>query len=313
MVVKIEMKVNYQYWEQNKGFEEKQAKIYNEHNPGPQPATEQQIIERYKREEIDPKTVRYAFSKEGKLLAYIQARDYTEIKETHLGYPWAISSCPEEVQDKLFDEMLDYIKQREQANEYKIRMNASIQQSRVVDFFKKKNLSVKLETYRFNLDIKKISHSKYSDSEYTTRLATNDDLDLLVNLLKADGRFTGQFSSDDDIVNYFKDRVLKDGHAILVFKNEKLVMASAPLIFKLPNDEERESLIMRFHSFLKGNEKAFEPLLIGLAKECVDTNYGIDKPFAIFAAGDDEFISVIEKYNPEKIVNGFSFGLEELD
>lgn len=310
----MEMKVEYKYWEDNKGFEEKQAKIYNENNPGPQPVTAEQIIERYKREEIDPKTVRYAFSEEGELLAYIQARDYTQIKETHLGYPWAISSCPEKVQHKLFDEMLDYIKQREKANEFKIRMNASIQQNKVLDFFKMKDLQVKLKTYRFNLDIKKIGNSKYSESEYTTRLATNDDLDSLVNLLKADGRYTGQFSSDNDIVSYFKDRVLKDGHTIIVFKDDELVMASAPLIYKLPNDGDKESLIMRFHSFIKGNESAFEPLLIALAKECVHTNYGIDKLLAIFAAGDDdEFISIIEKYDPEKIVNGFSFGLEELD
>ncbi|MHA1969090.1 MAG: hypothetical protein ACW964_14985 [Candidatus Hodarchaeales archaeon] len=49
-----------------------------------------------------------------------------------------------------------------------------------------------------------------------------------MNLLKADGRFSGQFSSDEDIENYFKDRVFKDGHAILIFKDDQLVMASAP-------------------------------------------------------------------------------------
>ena len=56
------MKIIYKDWEQDKGYEEEQAKIYNENNPGPQAITSKQIIERYKNEKIDPKTVKYAFN-----------------------------------------------------------------------------------------------------------------------------------------------------------------------------------------------------------------------------------------------------------
>ncbi|MHA2307215.1 MAG: hypothetical protein ACXACU_17690 [Candidatus Hodarchaeales archaeon] len=167
--------------------------------------------------------------------------------------------------------------------------------------------------YRYNLDVKETAKLNYSKEDYTSRLGTEEDLDILVNLLKADGRFSGQFSSDEDIENYFKDRVFKDGHAILIFKDDQLVMASAPLIFKLPNDDDRESLIFRFHSFLEGNEAAFELLLINIAKECVDSNYGVDKPLAFFASDTDskDITSVLESYNSEKTVTGLSFGLEE--
>lgn len=307
------MNIRYQNWEPNKGLEEKQAEIYNQNNPRPQPVTAQQIIDRYKQEKIDPKTISYAFSEKDELLAYIQARDYLQIKETHLGYPWATTNCSAEVQDKLFDEMLDYVKQRDEAKELTIRMNAPTRRQDIVDFFKKRNVKVMSKGYRYNFDVKEIAKSDYSKDDYTSRLCTEEDLDILMNLLKTDGRFSGQFSSDEDLENYFKERVFKDGHAILIFKDEQLVMASAPLIFKLPNDDDRESLIFRFHSFLEGHEAAFKLLLMSIAKECVATNYGVDKPLAFFASdtGSKDIVTVLESYNSEKTQTGLSFGLEE--
>ncbi|MHA1969092.1 MAG: hypothetical protein ACW964_14995 [Candidatus Hodarchaeales archaeon] len=62
------MNIRYQKWEPNKGLEEKQAELYNQNNPGPQPVTAQQIIDRYKQEKIDPKTINYAFSDTGSRL-----------------------------------------------------------------------------------------------------------------------------------------------------------------------------------------------------------------------------------------------------
>ena len=46
---------------------------------------------------------------------------------THLGFPWALPECPEEVQERLFEEMLDYIKTREEAKKYAILMNTAIE------------------------------------------------------------------------------------------------------------------------------------------------------------------------------------------
>lgn len=305
------MKIIYKYWEQDKGYEEKQAKIYNENNPGPQPVTSKQIIERYEREKIDPNTVKYAFSENDELLAYIQARDYSLINETHVGYPWASSNCPKEVQDKLFNEMVEYTKQRDQIKKYKVRMNASTSRQEIIDFFKAKNLELRSESYRYNLDIKEVSNSDFSNDEYTTRLATENDLNLLIDLVKADKRLSGAFSSDNDMKDYFTGKVLKDGHAILVFKKDQLVMASAPLIYKLPNDNERESVILRFRAYLDEHEAAFKVLLINIAKECVNTNYGIDKPLATFVAGTESiFISTVEEFKGEKTVSGLHFGLK---
>ncbi|MFX1283171.1 MAG: hypothetical protein ACFFB5_05925 [Promethearchaeota archaeon] len=310
------MKVNYRYWEPNQGLEELQAKIYNENNPSTQPVTGQQIIERFEREKIDPKTIRYAIDEEGNPLAYIQARDYDPIEETHLGYPWALPNCPEGVQDKLFDEMLEYVKQREIAKKYDIRMNASIDDKKVMDFFKGKGLVEKSKGYRYEIDMNEVNKSDYVEKDFTTRLATMDDIDLLVDLIKTDGRYFGQFGSDEDIVTYFKDRVLKDGqekgnNAVMVFKNDTLVMASAPLVFKAPGEEE-ERLILRFHAFRPGNEQAYKPLIINIAKECVSNNYGTDKPLSTFIGPrDSEFAAILGKYKPNKVLTGIAFGMKD--
>ena len=38
-----------------------------------------------------------------------------------------------------------------------------------------------------------------------------------------------EFTNDDEIVNYLKNRVFRDGGCVLVFKEEELVCSSAPL------------------------------------------------------------------------------------
>ncbi len=306
------MKVEYKYWEKGTGFEEIQAKIYNENNPENQtPITAKDIIERFEREKIDPKTVRYAFAGEdNKPLAYIQARNYPEIKETHLGYPWALSECPEEVQHKLFDEMLSYLQTKD--SDLAIRVNVPLSNENIVNFVATKDQLVKIgKSYRRELDVHKLKQQTSSQKGYNIRKASKEDVDILVELIKTDGRYSGQFTGDEDIIKYFSDRVLPDDHCYLAFKDDKLVMASAPLITKLPGDTE-ERLILRFHSFLPDHEPALEPLLIDIAKECVST--GLDtKPLAFFEGFNESkvFKNIIKNFEPvNSEVLGFTYGLK---
>ena len=75
---------------------------------------------------------------------------------------------------------------------------------------------------------------------------------------------------------------------------------------------EIRSLVFRFHSYIKGNEDAFRPLLINLSKECINENYGVDKPLTFIAGvGDSSFVSIIEDYEHEKVLTGYTFGLKE--
>ena len=280
----INMKVTYKYWKADAGLEKLQAEIYNANNPErQQPVTEQEVVERFEREKIDPKTARYAFVNE-KAIAYIQARDYPDPKETHLGYPWALPECPEEVQDKLFDEMLSYLKTRDVG--FDIRINAYIRQKKNLKFIKgKKSLKEISQNLRHEFDVKQISQLTPDERDYKFRKATMEDVDILVQLIKEDGRYTGQFSGDEDIAKYFSERVLPANHCFLVFREEKLVMATAPLVAPRPGDSE-ERLFLRFHSFLPDNETALKPLLIQVGKECVST--GMDsKNLSIFEGSND--------------------------
>jgi len=310
------MNIIYRYWEPNQGLEEIQAKIYKDNNPDErfELVTAQLILARYEREKIDPRTVRYALTEDGRPLAYIQARDYVQIEETHLGYPWALKGCPREVQNKLFDEMLEYITQREEAEEYAIRMIAPMNREENVKFFKNKGLIVKSIGFRFKFDVNRISEMEYTDSEYSYRLATTEDINLLVELIKADGRYIAEFETDEEIVRYFKDLVFKVGHVILVFKDDQLVIASAPLIFKSLVDG-KENLILRFFVFLPGHEKAFKSLIIGISKECMKANYGMDKSLITrensYKDRDSRLLEVIEEFKPEKEVSELVFGLEK--
>lgn len=306
------MKIKYKYWEKDGGFEEIQAKIYNKNNSeNPNPVTAKDIIDRFEREKIDPKTVRYAFTEDKKPLAYIQARDYKAVKETHLGYPWALDGCPAEVQHKLFDEMLAYLKTRD--SEYAIRVNSSVSNEKIFEFMKNKDQLTKIgKNYRHEFDVHKLKPQTATDGGYTTRKATKDDVDILVNLLKSDGRYTGQFSDDTEIAKYFSDRVLPDDHCYLIFRDDKLVMASAPLIIKLPGDSE-ERLILRFHSFLRDYESAFELLLVNIAKECIES--GLDtKPLTIYEGVNDSEVTknIIKKFEPiNSEVTGITYGIKE--
>jgi hypothetical protein len=301
----------FRYWEPDKGLEEIQAKIYNKNNPEQQPATAEQIRERFDSEKtFDPKTVRYAFSDDGEPLAYIQARDYEDLKETHLGYPWALDGCPADVQHKLFDETLEYIKQREIAKDYSIRMNAGIVQKDVLSFFKEKGLQEVSKNYRYNVDLGKLGELE-NDTHFTYRKGTKEDIGNLVELVKADGRYSGQLSSDEEIEKYFSERVIPADHAILVFDGDRLVQASAPLLFKQPGEEE-ERLILRFHGRRPDTSPlAWKSLLIGVARECLETNYGTEKPLSVYHGSNDpsEELDFTLSLSPSKEVTGYSFGI----
>ncbi|MHA2296354.1 MAG: hypothetical protein ACXAEU_11955 [Candidatus Hodarchaeales archaeon] len=109
------MKVIYRYYESDKGLEEIQAKIYNyELKRSPKSnddeVTAESIKQRFIDEKKDPKFVRYAFTEDGNPLAYIQAS--IRAKQTFIGYPWSMDSCPAEVQDKLYSEMLAYAREK---------------------------------------------------------------------------------------------------------------------------------------------------------------------------------------------------------
>ncbi len=103
-----------------------------------------------------------------------------------------------------------------------------------------------------------------------SRPATKDDIDLLIEVALSDPQLNRAFPDKDGFRNYFENRVLKDGHAVLLLDGDKVVAASAPLKMEpngvfLLGDEER--VLMRFTAIRPGYSYAWKRLVVEIAKE----------------------------------------------
>lgn len=267
------MEVKYTVWEPDMGLEDIQAEIFSHASGIPERA---EVI-RERNLQRAPEMTRYALSKEGKPLAYVTARDSSsETGRTYVGYPWTMPSCPSDVQLKIFDEMMNYLDVREETKEIGTTI---IQRSKLrdtqLDFFKSRGFVEDTHIFRYilPLDVVETSNLEVSNeaAALTSKVATENDMDHLVEIFLADESLRNQISDEEGIKSYFRDRVLKDGHAVILFDGDKVVAATAPLRFQPNNarvfgDEER--IIMRFTAMKPGYNYAWPRLLVELAKEC---------------------------------------------
>lgn len=271
------MKVQYKKWESGKGLEDIQAKIYTEVS-GLQ-ARAEQIAPR--NDDRGSDATRYALTEDGKPLAYVtSATGGDEPWRGFIGYPWSMKDCPSEVKDKIFDELLDHVYSIDGVKQVRTAVvEGSKTKKEQIKYFKEKGFveAERYFTYSKDLDIEKSAaidiKKKFEgkEAELTSRVATEEDIPALVELCLADPNLRRAFPTDEAFSAYFKDRVLKDGHCVMLFDGDELVSASAPLKFApdgniLQGDEER--YIMRFTAARSGYEFAWNRLTIELAKEC---------------------------------------------
>ncbi|MFW9917596.1 MAG: hypothetical protein ACFFGZ_18495, partial [Candidatus Thorarchaeota archaeon] len=305
-----DMNVEYRYYAPNQGLEEQQAKIFNKAAKPPAQATGKAIQERYEQENVDPKTIRYAMTANGTMLAYCQARDYPALGETHIGYPWALPKCPPEVQEKLFDDLLAYLKEREET--LTIRTSAALDWETQIAFFKKRGL-VEIEhgfQYLVDLDVTEASQLEKDtvDNSFTSYIATDADLDVLLEIINADPVAKSIFPDDETWIRYFRERVLPDGHAVILFHEDQIVAASAPL--RVPPGKE-EHIIFRFQATRPGYASAWKALLIEIAKECLAAGW-TDLPlrvnFGFFS--NSPLAQLLARLQPDLEVSSIRFGLE---
>ncbi len=299
------MKIIYRYYEPEKGYEAYQATVFS--NSTGIKVSPQEIQDRIKREKRDPKFIRYAFTEENEFLAYCQAV-WDEKKSISIGYPWATPNCPLEVQNHLFDELLEYIKQKNPAEiHYWLRHSWEDQ----IEFFKKKGFILKIEGLMFDFYPNKISKMQIIEEGYTYRTATMDDLDLLVEVGRQDNVLKNIPSlTKDAMTAYFKDKVLKDGHAILIFNSEgEIICATAPLQ-EYPDQESDDHIILRFTATRPGYESAWPLMLKATAQECISAGW-LEKPIRIFADGDSEMAQRLKKLEPDVKPNYYLYVLKE--
>ena len=299
------MKVKYVVWEPDKGLEDIQAKIFSHASGIPERA---ELI-RQRNLQRAPEMTRYALTEDGEPLAYVTARDSSSGEgRTYIGYPWTMPGCPEEVQLKIFDELLSYLEEREETNEIGTtiitRSNLRDQQA---EFFKKRGFDEdeRIYTYILPLDVVETSKLKVSEraSALKCKTATADDLDHLVEIFMAEESLRIQVADEDAAKSYFTDRVLQTGHAILLYDGDKVVAGTAPLRFqpdgnRVSGDEER--IIMRFTAIRPGYEYAWTRLLVEMAKECKKAGWA-DIPIQAesWVTGDGPAIAGLAEIRPE--------------
>jgi len=217
------MEITYRNWVPNQGLEDAQAKIFNQANPG-RNVTGKEIQERFEQEKIDPKTVRYAFQG-GEPLAYVQARTYPQNKQIHIGRTWAMPNCPKEVQTKMYDGLLAYLKTRD--TDFKIKFNTTSDEEAVA-FATERGFKEEQKMIQFTIDLASLAKFDSSALPYSLRKAEESDFDRIVNCyLKAVGHLGRDVNPR--LADMFKTKI-KEGLFSLVFEGEEMVGACAPRI-----------------------------------------------------------------------------------
>ena len=264
------MKIIYRYYEPDQGFEELQAQIFNyELMRNPKSAfgkvTADQIKQRYINEKKDKFGVRYALDEEEKPLAYIQTSFTESPPQTWIGFPWALEHCPVEVQEFLYDEMLEYVKNKFPDNQIVMGFFTETWK-RQIEFAKRKGFILKEKAFFYSLDTSQVK--KEANHEFSVRNGTMDDIDVLIELCKTDPNIKEAFPTDEAWKSYFADRVIPDNHVIIVQKDNLLVAAGAPLRGYSDN-----GLIVRFTAIRPGYEDTWKILLREIAEHCKEQEW----------------------------------------
>ena len=297
------MDVNYRIYEPNKGLEEFQAMIFNQANN--RNVTAKEIQERFEKENIDPKTVRYAFSNDNKPLAYVQARDYQAFGETHIGYPWAMPECPPEVKNKLYDDLLAYVKTRNTG--LKLKMN--VQPDRI-DFATKRGFKEERKNIRYKIEFDLLKkYNKSSESKYTLRKATENDLEAIKNGYLDLYKITNPTESER-IAKYTKER-FNEKHLVVAIHENTVIGASAPFIKgEAPTPENEAYLIPRFFYTKLGQEDVI-PLLFKKSMDLsMEANWDKNSILITFSDENSDEIKNLDKISSEKTIMGIKLALD---
>ena len=287
------MKVVYKKWEDGEGLEDIQAEIYT--GASGLPAQEWQI--RVRNNQRGPDLTRYALTEDGKPLAYVTSNTDLDRKGRALiGYPWSLDDCPQEAKKKIFDEQLDYLEKREDIEEIITGVVLSSKISdKQIEWFQKRGFVQEEKLYRYveDIDVVEATAVKVEGkaTKLTSRIATENDIDLLIEVCLADENVRGAFADEDGFRSYFKDRVFTVQPPVMLYDGDTIVAATAPLRVEA-NDStvlgEGERIIMRFQAVRDGYDYAWDRLFVEFAKLCKKvgwTDIPIQTGFGFRASG----------------------------
>lgn len=265
------MNVVYKKWNPDEKLEEAQAKIYT--GASGLPARPEQIKPRNIERGED--STRYALTKDGEPLAYVTSWISDDTPDQGgIGYPWSLPDCPPEAKEKIFNELFTHLKKDKKLKDIRtgIVLTSKIADKQI-KFFKELGFEEDETAYRFtkDLDVEKMASKKFEGkaAKLTSRPATNNDIDTLIEIALSDPQLRRAFPNEEGFRDYFENRVMKAGNAVMVFDGDKVVAASAALKLEpdgifLFGDEER--ILMRFTAIRPGYNYAWKRLVAEFAK-----------------------------------------------
>ncbi|MHA1510799.1 MAG: hypothetical protein ACTSRX_03670 [Promethearchaeota archaeon] len=222
------MNIIYKNYAPNEGLEEIQGKLYSMNNN--RTVTGKEIKDRFEQEKIDPKSVIYAFSSDNKPLAYIQARDYPQLGQIQLGRPWAIPECPDEVKEKLINDLFKYMVSRE--TDLKLLLNTNLD-PKMEKLAKDHDMVMDRNLVQLEFDTTTLAKFDKSPYNYTIHKATIDDLEAIYTCRNLAYR-TDPNERNDRFTEYLKTTI-ESGYFYLVYEGETLIGAGAS---RKPTEEE---------------------------------------------------------------------------
>ena len=255
------MDVIYKTYKPNKGFEQIQADIYNQavKKYKGQTVTAEQIAQRIKTFDPPQDTdgLFFAFTQDNKPLSYIQYRFYEKTK-LYIGHAWAVDDCPVDVQQAMYNKIIDYVKQ-------KYPDNKEIYLGYIFDHFTDVVSMIKSQGFEhynsitfYSVKLEELARLE-PDSKFSSREAKPEELKLLLDLaLDSNLKSMGE----KQLTSYFTDKVLKDGNCIILFEGDKAVASTALLNGYYDGKES----LARFVALRKGYKESYKSLLIHLAK-----------------------------------------------
>ncbi len=272
------MKLIYQHYEPNQGLEEKQAKVYTEVSG--LPADAEEIKRRFKGEKRDPLSARYVLTEDNKLLAYVQTSRWVARPGTYIiSYPWALLDCPPEAQEKIFDELVTWLKDtiHPQVIAGEVVFDTPTTDERSV-FFQRKGFIEKEHLYvnSVDLDLNEISNWEMTDeiASYSCKFGTAEDLDQIIEVCHADNYMRDVYPSVEEAKYYIESTFLKDDHNKLILKDNQIVSVGLPYRRKLTRGKDKGLEIISLTSATRLNHPpAWKRLLIEVAKDCLKSGW----------------------------------------
>jgi len=294
------MEITYRMYEPGHGLEEAQAKIFNQANPG-RNVTGKEIQERFEQEKIDPKTVRYAFQG-NEPLAYVQARDYPQQKEMHIGRTWAMPDCPKEVQTKMWDSLLTYLKTRD--TDFKLKFNTTNNEEDVT-FAKERGFKEEQRVVLFDFDLASIAKDDVSTLGYSLRIAEESDFEgIKTCYLKAVGHLGREIN--ERLADMFKQKI-KEGYLSLVFEGDEMIGACAP---RIPEGTAEPEFLGVGPMFTWVDKVGAIPLLFkNTIEKCHGQAWARDTIRVGFTDENAEEMAVLHKIAKAANTTGVRFGL----